>query len=95
MSTLREELDSYSYNNEEEAEMSQIYAIHNNMNAIARVQQELAKARTQETLSECEECGNDIPKERQQAVPGVRLCIECQNVNEKIKKIHGFGGASA
>ena len=28
--------------------------------------------------SHCEECGEVIPEARRQAVPGVRLCIECQ-----------------
>ena len=30
------------------------------------------------SLSHCEECGDAIPEARRQAVPGVRLCIECQ-----------------
>jgi phage/conjugal plasmid C-4 type zinc finger TraR family protein len=29
-------------------------------------------------LSHCEECGQAIPEARRQAVPGVRLCIACQ-----------------
>ena len=31
-----------------------------------------------EGLAECEECGASIPKSRQKALPGVRLCVECQ-----------------
>lgn len=27
---------------------------------------------------DCEECGATIPEARRQAVPGVRLCISCQ-----------------
>jgi phage/conjugal plasmid C-4 type zinc finger TraR family protein len=30
------------------------------------------------TRSNCEECGEAIPQARRQAVPGVRLCIACQ-----------------
>ena len=30
------------------------------------------------SLSHCEECGVEIPVARQQAVPGVRLCVPCQ-----------------
>jgi phage/conjugal plasmid C-4 type zinc finger TraR family protein len=30
------------------------------------------------SLSQCEECGGEIPVARQQAVPGVRLCVSCQ-----------------
>ncbi|WP_249927735.1 TraR/DksA C4-type zinc finger protein [Escherichia coli] len=33
-----------------------------------------------ESLSECECCGNDIPLKRQQTIPGVRTCTECQRV---------------
>ena len=29
-------------------------------------------------LAHCEECGEAIPEARRQAVPGVKLCIECQ-----------------
>ena len=31
-----------------------------------------------ESLRFCEECGAPIPEARQLAIPGVRLCIECQ-----------------
>lgn len=32
---------------------------------------------------ECEECGEPIPEARRQAVPGCRLCIDCQREQEK------------
>jgi len=31
------------------------------------------------SLSHCAECGEPIPEARQQAVPGVRLCVSCQD----------------
>ena len=31
------------------------------------------------SLTHCEECGNAIPEARQKAVPGVRLCVDCQS----------------
>lgn len=31
----------------------------------------------------CENCGNVIPPERRKAVPGVRLCIDCQEELER------------
>jgi phage/conjugal plasmid C-4 type zinc finger TraR family protein len=31
-----------------------------------------------ESLSHCEECAEAIPEARRQAVPGVRLCVACQ-----------------
>ncbi|EDU9840497.1 conjugal transfer protein TraR [Salmonella enterica subsp. enterica] len=39
-----------------------------------------------ESLSECECCGNDIPLRRQQTIPGVRTCTECQRVLEHRNK---------
>ncbi|ENW84342.1 hypothetical protein F909_00249 [Acinetobacter sp. ANC 3929] len=33
------------------------------------------------SLSECEQCGNDIPPERQK-LGGVTLCIECKTKEE-------------
>ena len=43
--------------------------------AVARARGELP---TGDSLYECEECGNPIPQARREAVPGVRLCITCQ-----------------
>ena len=28
-------------------------------------------------------CGQEIPEERRRAIPGVRFCVECQQLNEK------------
>ena len=36
-----------------------------------------------ESLTHCEECDRKIPEARRVAVPGVRLCIECQAELEK------------
>lgn len=36
-----------------------------------------------ESLIECEECGCDIPKARQEAVKGCRMCFDCQQVIDK------------
>ena len=30
-------------------------------------------------LTHCAECGEEIPEARRQAVPGVRLCVACQD----------------
>lgn len=30
-------------------------------------------------LTHCAECGEEIPEPRRQAVPGVRLCVACQD----------------
>lgn len=48
----------------------------------ATVEDAVKRARNQlprgESLRHCENCGEAIPEARRQAVPGVRLCIECQ-----------------
>ncbi|MEG4315377.1 TraR/DksA C4-type zinc finger protein [Pseudomonas sp. FIP_A4] len=35
------------------------------------------------SLSECEECGVEIPQARRDAVQGCRLCVECQVFEDK------------
>lgn len=34
-------------------------------------------------LTHCEECGVEIPEARRKAVPGVRLCIACQEAHDE------------
>ncbi len=36
-----------------------------------------------ESLRNCEECDAPIPEARRKAVPGVRLCIKCQEEHDK------------
>ncbi|HDR2277815.1 TPA: DksA/TraR family C4-type zinc finger protein [Enterobacter ludwigii] len=43
--------------------------------AVARARGEIPRG---ESLYECEECGEVIPEARRKAIPGVRLCIACQ-----------------
>lgn len=31
------------------------------------------------SAARCQDCGNDIPQRRQQSIPGVRYCTECQD----------------
>jgi phage/conjugal plasmid C-4 type zinc finger TraR family protein len=49
----------------------------------ASVADAVEKARSQlpkgESLQNCEECAREIPQARREAVPGVRLCLDCQN----------------
>lgn len=48
----------------------------------ASVEDAVNRARSQipqgESLRECQECGEEIPSARRKAVPGVRLCVQCQ-----------------
>ena len=41
-------------------------------------------------LRHCEECDTEIPEARRKAVPGVRLCVDCQS--EKDKEQAAFAG---
>lgn len=35
------------------------------------------------SLMQCENCGQAIPEARREAIPGVRLCVSCQEIAEK------------
>ncbi len=48
--------------------------------AIKRARDQLPKG---ESLTHCEECNAAISPARQEAVPGVRLCISCQAEHDK------------
>jgi phage/conjugal plasmid C-4 type zinc finger TraR family protein len=37
---------------------------------------------TEESLHDCDECGNEIPESRRLAVKGCTLCLECKAVAE-------------
>lgn len=39
-----------------------------------------------ESLEFCEECDEEIPPARRQALPGVRLCVACQTELERNEK---------
>ncbi|HEY5802790.1 MAG TPA: DksA/TraR family C4-type zinc finger protein [Lysobacter sp.] len=39
-------------------------------------------------LTHCEECGKEIPEARRKAVPGVRLCIACQEAHDQEQAGH-------
>lgn len=75
--------DDFAYNNEEEAEMGQLHAIHLSMNAVAEKRREMELQALSPSLENCEECGDDIPEARRLAVPGCKLCIHCKQVAER------------
>jgi len=50
---------------------------------IKRARNELPRG---ESLTHCEECGNEIPAARREAVPGVRLCLACQAERDRERK---------
>jgi len=55
--------------------------------AIQRARSRLPRG---ESLSHCEECGETIPEARRKAVPGVRLCISCQET-EDMEQVNSSG----
>jgi phage/conjugal plasmid C-4 type zinc finger TraR family protein len=52
----------------------------------ATIEDAVERARSQlprgESLGECEECAELIPQARREAVPGVRLCVACQEAED-------------
>lgn len=52
--------------------------------AVERVRKQLPRG---ESLEECEECMAAIPEARRQVVPGVRLCVACQEAEDKQQAI--------
>ncbi len=48
--------------------------------AVSRARSNLPKG---ESLRNCGECGAKIPAARREAVPGVRLCVNCQAEHDK------------
>ncbi|EFH0673280.1 C4-type zinc finger protein YbiI [Escherichia coli] len=53
--------------------------------AIARARGEIPRG---ESLDECEECGAPIPQAHREAIPGVRLCIHCQQEKGLQKQVY-------
>lgn len=47
--------------------------------AIARARSRLPRG---ESLKHCEECDAPIPEARRRAIPGVRLCVPCQEADD-------------
>ncbi len=53
--------------------------------AIARARRQLREG---PGLVHCEECDAPIPLARRQAVPGVRLCVACQQAHDDEEQAH-------
>jgi phage/conjugal plasmid C-4 type zinc finger TraR family protein len=61
----------------------------------ATIKDGVARARTHlssgPALTHCEYCDARIPEARQQAVPGVRLCVVCQDaVDRELEHFSGY-----
>lgn len=55
--------------------------------AVKRARSQLAEG---PGLLECEECSDPIPEARRAAVPGVRLCVECQQARDRDQVESGY-----
>lgn len=60
----------------------------------ASLQDELARMQAQkrpsgESLSHCAECEEAIPEKRRLAIPGVKLCIDCQQERDGMRQARG------
>jgi len=65
----------------------------------ASIEDEIKRARSQlpdaknlapgmkQGLTHCEECENEIPNARRQAIPGVRLCVICQSEHDEQQEV--------
>ena len=53
----------------------------------ASLEDEVKRARSQlphgESAFECDECSATIPEARRKVMPGVRLCVACQEANDQ------------
>jgi phage/conjugal plasmid C-4 type zinc finger TraR family protein len=83
---MNENDNTYESGVSEEQEQAQVNALIQNANAVAAVQAALAKQRSQPSLSECEDCGEDIPEQRRLAMRGITRCIFCQGLFERKQK---------
>mgnify|MGYP000386252941 CR=1 FL=1 len=54
------------------------------------VQQARSRLPKGESLTHCEECEAKIPEARRQAIPGVRLCVHCQEEIDRQNKAAGL-----
>jgi phage/conjugal plasmid C-4 type zinc finger TraR family protein len=55
--------------------------------AVQRARQQLRKG---PGLTHCEECDAPIPAARRKAVPGVRLCVACQEAQDAEQRSSGL-----
>ncbi|MAL04171.1 MAG: hypothetical protein CL625_07905 [Arenimonas sp.] len=54
--------------------------------AIKRARSQLPKG---PSLAHCEECDAAIPEARRKALPGVRLCVQCQEALDREQRASG------
>ena len=62
-------------------------AVQDQINASVEDAIKLARSRLPDgkSLTHCEECKSTIPEARREAIPGVRLCVNCQSAHDKMQ----------
>ncbi len=60
----------------------------------ASIEDELARMKAAkrpvgESLTHCAECEEEIPQARREALPGVKLCIDCQQERDGVQQARG------
>jgi phage/conjugal plasmid C-4 type zinc finger TraR family protein len=60
-------------------------AVQDQIDATVKDGIERAKSRLPQgpSLTHCAECDSEIPEARRHAVPGVRLCVSCQDASDR------------
>lgn len=61
----------------------------------ASISDELARMRARqapkgESFKHCAECDEEIPEKRREAIPGVKLCIDCASERDSAYRETGF-----
>lgn len=68
----------------DEADISQKEIDHQLKITLINMEADQAKQKQKQTVTECVECGAEIPLARQEAVPGCQHCITCAQINEQL-----------
>jgi phage/conjugal plasmid C-4 type zinc finger TraR family protein len=77
------EYESVQGDNLEESDQAQLLSTTLSADAVAKIR---ASMPTGPSLSHCNECGEEIPLARQQALRGCMTCIDCQTLSERLKR---------
>jgi phage/conjugal plasmid C-4 type zinc finger TraR family protein len=79
------EYESIQGDNLEEADQAQLLSVTTTADAVAKLRASIPRG---PSLLNCEDCGEEIPEARRKVVMGCRMCIECQQFNDKRKQLH-------
>ncbi|MFV8762114.1 TraR/DksA family transcriptional regulator [Yersinia enterocolitica] len=67
----------------DEADLAQYYSDLLINEGLTRVRRQLEGT----GLTTCKECGDPIPPQRRESIPGVRTCVTCQEILEHQRKV--------